>query len=293
MSYTNHTDNYNLPQWIGTDKPTFLGDFNTAFGIIDAAIKDASDAASSAVSTANSAADAASTASTNATTALTTANTAKDTADAASTAAGTAVTKADAALTASQGAQTAAAANTITNLAPAYDPTLTYDVDDLVTFIDAQGSGKLYKCIVAVTVPEEFNINKWDDVTTSEVYSRKEVLIDTYTGTTSNTIGDMLNALITGKNFTNYKDLTLKCKNTVSHSEITYKSAYIENKSTRFGVVNISTSANILITLGCFTDDNVYSYVTRIMFSDGSVTNTNNINDTINDGDVWYLYGTI
>lgn len=35
MSYTNHTPNYNLPQYVGTDKPTFLGDFNNAMTTID------------------------------------------------------------------------------------------------------------------------------------------------------------------------------------------------------------------------------------------------------------------
>lgn len=38
MSYTNHTPNYNLPQYVGTDKPTFLGDFNNAMETIDTAL---------------------------------------------------------------------------------------------------------------------------------------------------------------------------------------------------------------------------------------------------------------
>lgn len=39
MAHTNNTENYNLPQWIGSDKPTFLGDFNTAFAGIDTQMK--------------------------------------------------------------------------------------------------------------------------------------------------------------------------------------------------------------------------------------------------------------
>lgn len=35
MGSTNKTTNLQLPQWIGTDKPTFLGDFNDAFLKID------------------------------------------------------------------------------------------------------------------------------------------------------------------------------------------------------------------------------------------------------------------
>lgn len=36
MSFTNTTPNYKLPQYVETDKPTFLGDFNNAMDIIDA-----------------------------------------------------------------------------------------------------------------------------------------------------------------------------------------------------------------------------------------------------------------
>lgn len=38
MSFTSHTPNYNLPQYVGTDKPTFLGDFNNAMTAIDTAL---------------------------------------------------------------------------------------------------------------------------------------------------------------------------------------------------------------------------------------------------------------
>ena len=39
MAHTNSTTNYNLPQWVGSDKPTFLGDLNTAFSDIDGQMK--------------------------------------------------------------------------------------------------------------------------------------------------------------------------------------------------------------------------------------------------------------
>lgn len=178
MSSTNKTTYYELSQYIGTDKPTYLGDYNSDMLAIDTAIHNAADAASTAVSTANSAASAATAASTAASTATTTANTAKDTADSAAATAATANTNAAAALTAAQGAQTAAAANTITNLAPAYDAVAgTYVVGDLVTHIDDQGSGKLYKNIVPIETPHAFNINEWDDVTTSEVYGTKRKVL--------------------------------------------------------------------------------------------------------------------
>jgi hypothetical protein len=39
MSSTNHTTNYNLPQFIGTDKPAWLGDINPAMAAIDSQMK--------------------------------------------------------------------------------------------------------------------------------------------------------------------------------------------------------------------------------------------------------------
>ena len=48
MSATNHTANYNLPQFIGTDVPSWLTDINGAFSAIDTAIDAAKDAADGA-----------------------------------------------------------------------------------------------------------------------------------------------------------------------------------------------------------------------------------------------------
>lgn len=48
MSYSNHTTNYNLPLYVGTDKPTYLGDFNSAMGTIDSQMKTNADTASAA-----------------------------------------------------------------------------------------------------------------------------------------------------------------------------------------------------------------------------------------------------
>ena len=174
MSFTNQTTHYGLPQWIGSDKPTYLVDQNNAYQKIDAEIYNANTTAGAAQTAAEGAVATAGAASSTAADALTAAQTASSTADNALTEAQTANTNAQAAQTAAgaaqtaaQAAQEAAAGNSITNLAPAYDPTITYAVNDLVT-----AEGKLYKCIVAVTSPEQFDINKWDDVTTSEVYLR-------------------------------------------------------------------------------------------------------------------------
>lgn len=174
MAFTNETTHYGLPQWIGSDKPTYLVDQNNAYQKIDSEIYNANVAAGEAVTTANGASATAGAASATAADALSAAQTASTTADdalaeaqTANTNAQAAQTAAGAAQTAAQAAQEAAAGNSITNLAPAYDSTITYAIDDLVT-----QDGKLYKCIVAVVSPEQFDINKWDDVTTSEVYLR-------------------------------------------------------------------------------------------------------------------------
>lgn len=53
MSYTNKTPNYELPQWLADDKPTFLSDMNGAFSDIDTAMKANENAAASAQSTAD------------------------------------------------------------------------------------------------------------------------------------------------------------------------------------------------------------------------------------------------
>lgn len=48
MTATNHTTNYNLSQFAGTDRPTWLGDYNGDMTKIDAQLKKNADAAASA-----------------------------------------------------------------------------------------------------------------------------------------------------------------------------------------------------------------------------------------------------
>lgn len=55
MSATNHTTNYNLPQFVGTDKPTWLTDVNGAMSAIDTQMKANADSATTAVSNATTA----------------------------------------------------------------------------------------------------------------------------------------------------------------------------------------------------------------------------------------------
>jgi hypothetical protein len=55
MSSTNHTTNYNLPQFLGSDKPAWLGDINPAFSAIDTAMKANETSANTAGTDANTA----------------------------------------------------------------------------------------------------------------------------------------------------------------------------------------------------------------------------------------------
>lgn len=56
MSSTNKTTNYQLPQFVSSDKPTWLGDVNGAMAIIDGQMKTNADAASAASAAASAAA---------------------------------------------------------------------------------------------------------------------------------------------------------------------------------------------------------------------------------------------
>lgn len=48
MAATNHTENYNLSQFVGTDRPTWLGDYNGDMAKIDAQLKQNADDIASA-----------------------------------------------------------------------------------------------------------------------------------------------------------------------------------------------------------------------------------------------------
>ena len=118
MSATNQTPNYGLPQYVGTDVPSYLGDFNKAMLDIDTAIKGVDNKATSAESSVATANANASEALENAQSASTKADTAQATATQAQTAATQAQSTAEAAQsTATQAKNTADTANTTANQA--------------------------------------------------------------------------------------------------------------------------------------------------------------------------------
>lgn len=95
---TNKTANYELPQFVGTDKPTWLGDFNEAMSDIDAGMhKNASDIASMQTDVSN-AVSTASQASQNVTTLTGTVNTLSSTVSSVQTTANNAQSTANSAL---------------------------------------------------------------------------------------------------------------------------------------------------------------------------------------------------
>ena len=108
MAHTNHTTNYELPQFVAGDKPTWLGDVNGAMSAIDTAIAGVAVTASGADSKADSAISTANAASGTASDAATLANTANTNASSALTTAGNAATAASAAQSTADGAVTTA-----------------------------------------------------------------------------------------------------------------------------------------------------------------------------------------
>lgn len=81
MSSTNKTSHYNLPQFIGSDIPTWLGDFNSAMTAIDSGINAAATSASGAATTAAQASTDAAAAASSATSAYNAAAAAQKSAD--------------------------------------------------------------------------------------------------------------------------------------------------------------------------------------------------------------------
>lgn len=96
MSSTNKTTNYELSQYIGSDKPTYLGDYNSDMLKIDTQMKTNANNITSVGATATTASETANTAITNASTAQTTAENAQTSATTANNTATTALSKANA-----------------------------------------------------------------------------------------------------------------------------------------------------------------------------------------------------
>ena len=138
FAHTNKTANYNLPQFVGTDKPTWLGDFNEAMSDIDAGMhKNASDIATMQSDVA-SATSAASKASQDVTTLTGTVNTLSSTVTSVQTTAN------NASQTASSALNTANTANGKADTNASNITTLQSDVSDLSNNVDDMKPTILY-----------------------------------------------------------------------------------------------------------------------------------------------------
>lgn len=146
MSATNSTPNYNLPQYVATDKPTYLGDFNKAMLDIDTNMKSIENKAESAES-------ASTTANSNANQALENANQAQSTAESAQATASQANTKAESAQgTATSAQSTATSAQNTANTANETANMNTQTINKIktwtspVSIVDSSLSGSTLNC---------------------------------------------------------------------------------------------------------------------------------------------------
>lgn len=149
MSYTNHTTNYNLPQYIGTDKPTYLGDFNTAMGAIDTQMKANADAATTAGTTATAASNAigalANLTTTDKTSVVNAINEVDTNADTAASAASTAASTALAAKTTADGLENYFTITQNAKISPTVTGGTVGNINDLYYALNANGTfGKVY-----------------------------------------------------------------------------------------------------------------------------------------------------
>lgn len=297
MAHTNSTTNYGLPQWIGSDKPTFLGDFNSAFNTIDTQMKSNADTAVGAAETASSANATAISANETAVAADGKATLAKNTADAATSAAQSASDLATVAKNTADSAARTAQGNNIANLAPSYDNTRTYSVGELVTYVDENNSGKLYKCIVAWNTPGAFNINYWDDVTASEVFEHIPKIIFEYTGGSTDTYKDVVdkisdNAFFQAASKDILKNLILyKYKAAPdTHIEIYRPSGVDDGGITLFRIINAATSfGGSGFNIPKNKESSNRRYFRTLIDTDGTVTTTDYTNQLIDAGDRYVL----
>lgn len=167
MASTNKTANYNLSQYVGTDKPTYLSDYNTDMYNIDAQMKVNADNVATAISGIETATTTANTANTNAQTAISTANSASSTASEASTTATNAQTTANSALaTATTAQSTANTANTTANTANSKADTITsrLNLSNITTYGTSDvtvTSGTLSSCSITVATNTDGSLFKF------------------------------------------------------------------------------------------------------------------------------------
>lgn len=138
MASTNKTTNYDLSQYIGSDKPTYLSDYNGDMQKIDAQMKVNADNVATAISSASTATSTANTANSTAQSALSTAQSANTTAGQANTTATNAQTTANSALSTATTAQTSA--NQVASDLSSFEQKLNFTHFDTLTVTTNNGT---------------------------------------------------------------------------------------------------------------------------------------------------------
>lgn len=146
MASTNHTDNYNLSQYIGSDKPTYLSDYNSDMYKIDAQMKTNATNIATAISGVESATSTANSAVSTANSAQSTATQASQTASSASQTATNAQSTANSALSTATQAQTSA--NQVASDLNDFEQAFNFTHFDDITMSSTNGSitGQSIKC---------------------------------------------------------------------------------------------------------------------------------------------------
>lgn len=227
MASTNKTTNYDLSQYLGTDKPTYLGDYNSDMLKIDTGIKGAYDRGSAGVTAAATAQDAAETADGKATNAATAAAAAQATADYAATAASTADGKAVAAQTTANTANAATVvnANTIQALA---------DFININTYLDLTVKSTSNATIAA----NNMKIARNNDGSLCKIYGRLLV-----TSPSSGTSTITLNVANSNTGLKPESDITIE------PAAIFYNSKKTDNPT--YSGLKIKTNGDIEISYNC------------------------------------------
>lgn len=241
MGATNQTTNYELPLFIGTDKPSWLGDFNGAMNKIDTSIKGNKDEIDSLKNRMTATETVANTASSSASTALTNANTAQTTANTAQSTANTADTKAE-------GAQSTA--NTaLSNASTAQNTADT---------ANATAQSALTTANLANSNIDKLNLTNFDTIPSSNISSNYGTVGGTlYCATnTDGSVGKLYGYLqTTNSGNPNNLVITITGTNFRPSEEITIvgsalRTLYVNNYDlNQFGVTSITIQTNGTITI--------------------------------------------
>lgn len=241
MASTNHTTNYNLSQYVGSDKPTYLQDYNGDMAKIDAQMKVNADNVATAISSAETATSTANSAVSTANQAQSTASSASSTATQANTTANNAQSTANSALSTATSAQT-----TANNAVP--KSALTFTHFDDITLTPSNGSIQDNNVKIATN----------EDGTIGKIYGR--VRINNRTGSVT----------LTGS--TRFRPTSNITVNAVGIS--LFGTSF--NNQLASGVVDMTISTNGNITLNC----NYGALETEAMYLFGTVLFMTDFGDT-------------